>query len=450
MKVAYHMTSNSDTDRAREPLYRHHVFICTNQRAPGHPRSCCADRGSVPLRDYMKTRAKELGIPSQRINSAGCLERCELGPAMVIYPDGVWYTYENEADVDEILERHMLKGERVERLVLENDQKVPKPKVRTVLDLKVAAVRALTTEIHDIRSYELIAADGASLPAFTAGAHIDIFTGNGLRRSYSLTNTPGETDRYVIGVQREADGQGGSGWILDNVTEGSTVKATPPLNNFPLAEDAAESVLIAGGIGITPILAMGRALKADGKRAHLHYCTRSAGATAFLDEVKDVFGDAVTLYHDGGDPKNGIDLHAVLADTPDGGHLYVCGPSGLIQAAREAAAHWPEGSVHYELFTPPAGRDLGPEEPFEVFLSRRKQSLTVPAGKSILDVVREAGVDADASCESGICSTCRTRLISGEADHRDDVLTPTEREANSHIMICISRAKPGETLVLDL
>ena len=444
------MTTSSAAPTAPRPFYKFHIFICTNQRAPGHPRSCCADRGSVQLRDYMKTRVKELGIPFQRVNTAGCMERCELGPTMVIYPEGTWYTFENEADIDEILMRHVKKGEKVERLLLENDQRFPKPKARSVLTLKVAKVAKLTSEIHDIRSYELVDPNGGELPAFEAGAHVDVYTGNGLRRSYSLTNPPGERNRYVIGVQREVDGKGGSAWIIDNVAEGSELKITPPLNNFALVEEAGEHILIGGGIGITPLLAMGHKLKEQGARATLHYCTRSAGSTAFLDEVKAVFGDGLKLYHDGGDPSLGIDLRATLSARPEGAHLYICGPAGLIHAAREAAAHWPEGSVHYELFTAAPKTGQAADQSFEIFLSRHKKTLTVPAGKSILEVVREAGVDADSSCESGICSTCRTRLISGLADHRDEVLTPAEKAANSHIMICTSRAQPGETLVLDL
>jgi ferredoxin-NADP reductase/(2Fe-2S) ferredoxin len=444
------MTVNSASDMAVAPFYKFHIFICTNQRAAGHPRSCCADRGSVGLRDYMRIRVKELRIPFQRINTAGCLERCELGPAMVIYPEGVWYTFRNEADIDEILERHVLKGERVERLILENNQRAPKPQERTVLTLKVANCRKLSNDIHDVCLYELVDPAGGDLPPFEAGAHIDVFTGNGLRRSYSLTNSPSERHRYVIGVQREVGGSGGSAWIIDNIVDGGEARISPPLNNFHLNESAGEHILIAGGIGITPMLAMGHRLGELNAKATLHYCTRSAGTTAFLDEAKDVFADGLNLYHDGGDPNQGIDLRAVLINRPEGAHLYICGPAGLIQAARDAASHWPEGTVHYELFAPPARADTGQEQAFEIFLSRSKKSLTVPPEKSILDIVREAGVDVDSSCESGICSTCRTRLISGYADHRDDVLTPTEKEIHSHIMICTSRAQPGETLILDL
>ena len=431
------------------PYYETHVFCCMNQREPGHPRSCCADRGGVELREYMKARAKELGIKKIRVNQSGCLERCELGAALVIYPEGIWYTYSTKDDVDEILQKHIMKGEIVERLVLESDQKVPKPKAKNELKLNVAKV---VDETADIKRFELVSADGKTLPEFTAGAHVDVITGNGQRRSYSLANSPAERNRYVLGVLREPAGRGGSAWMHDNVKPGTTLTVLPPLNNFKLAEDAKEHIFIAGGIGITPILAMGHRLKAMGAKATLHYCTRSADKTSFVADVKDAFGAAATMYHDGGDPSKGMNLVEALKNRPEGAHLYICGPTGLLEAARKASAHWPDETVHFEHFaaTPAQKKPAVANEPFEVYLSRRKLTLPVPADKSILDVVRAAGVDADSSCETGICSTCETRLISGRADHRDEVLTEADKIANNKIMICCSRAMPGEKLVLDL
>ena len=274
------MTTRSDTSDLH---YETHVFCCVNQRAPDHPRSCCSARGSRPLRDYMKSRAKELGLEKTRINMAGCLERCELGPTMVIYPEGIWYTYDSREDVDEILERHLLGGKRVERLLLEPGQIFPKPKVRQQLKLAVSGIERLTLEI---RRFELVSAEGGGLPPFEAGAHIDVFTGNGLRRSYSLANDPEERHRYVIGVLREENGSGGSCWMHDKLAVGDVVSAMPPLNNFALVEDARRHVLIAGGIGITPILAMGYRLSRIAADVTLHYCTKSREETAFLDEVE--------------------------------------------------------------------------------------------------------------------------------------------------------------------
>ncbi len=429
-----------------ELYFERHIFCCVNVRPDGHPRGCCSARGSVDLRNYLKDKTKEKGLKKLRVNQSGCMERCELGPAMVIYPEAVWYSYDNTEDVDEILERHIIGGEIVERLRLDVDQRVPKPKVSQELKLSVTDVADQTPAI---KSFELRSPDGGDLPAFEAGAHIDVVTASG-RRSYSLANDPSERDRYLLGVLRETDGRGGSAWMHDNVGAGDSVTVMPPLNNFPLDADAGSHLLIAGGIGITPILAMGHALKAKGAKRTLHYCTKSAPETAFQDEVKDAFGDNVVFHHDGGDPAKGIKLDQVLGSHTDGAHLYFCGPSGLLGAVRAASAHWPDGSVHFELFAASARPTPPPNEAFEIVLSRRKTTLEVPADKSILQVVREHGLEVSSSCEDGICSTCRTRMLGGVAEHRDDVLSEAEKAANSAIMICISRAKAGEKLILDL
>ena len=372
----------SSRSKAPDLIYEHHVFCCTNERPAGHPRGCCSARGSIELRDYMKARAKELGLPKVRINASGCLERCELGPTMVIYPDAVWYSYDSKEDVDEILERQLLRGERVERLLLEPDQTLPRPREKRTLALKVTAVTSLTAGIKMI---ELADPEGAELPAFEAGAHIDVFTGNGLRRSYSLANDHKERHRYVIGVLRETDSRGGSTWIDDTVTIGDTLRITQPLNDFGLEETASEHMMIAGGIGITPLLSMGYRLRDLGAKVTLHYCTKSPAETAFAEEVKAVFAQDVVFHHDGGDPSRGIDLAKVLADPPEGAVLYLCGPLGLMDAAREAAARWwPEDAVLYELFKPSAKPTQWVNDPFEVYLSRHKSALMVPADKTIL------------------------------------------------------------------
>ncbi len=312
-------------------------------------------------------------------------------------------------------------------------------------------VNSVAEETNTIKRYELVPTAPGELPPFTAGAHIDIITGNQMRRSYSLANSPSERHRYVIAVLRESAGRGGSVWIHEHIKEGNTLSAVEPLNNFELAEDASEHVFIAGGIGITPILAMGYRLREIGAKVHLHYCTRSPENTAFRKEVIDTFGSHITMHHDNGDPAKGIKLGEILKNQPAGAHLYICGPTGLIETAQKAANHWTDGTVHVEHFkptekAPPAAGN----QPFEVFLSRSKLTLMVPPDKTILEVVRVAGINADSSCEAGICSTCETGLISGKADHRDDILTAADKAANRKIMICVSRAQLGETLVLDL
>ncbi len=427
--------------------YKTHVFCCVNKRPADHPRSCCSARGLIDLHAYMKGRVKELELKDIRVNQSGCLERCELGPSMVIYPEGVWYTYNSTDDVDEIIEHHILGGGRVERLMMAPGQVVPEPKARPTLKLKVTGVEALTPEIKRI---ELSASDGDELPEFEAGAHVEVTTGEGLRRSFSLANDPKERGRYVLAVLRETEGAGGSAWMHDRVSVGDVLEAVPPLNNFRLAREADEHILIAGGIGITPLLSMGYRLRDLGARRTLHYCTKSPGQTAFTNEVKELFGDKLFFHFDGDDPAKGIKLDQVLGKRPLGAHLYICGPSGLLDAARHAAAHWPEDTVHCELFQPRTGPARRTNESFEISLSRRKMILSVPEDKTILQVMRDNGIDGYSSCENGLCGTCRTRLLGGTAEHRDEVLTIKEKEENSAIMICISRARKGELLVLDL
>ncbi len=429
-------------------VYQVHVFCCINQRQPGHSRGSCSARGSQDLHKYMKARAKELRIGGIRVNKAGCLERCELGPVMVIYPEAVWYHYNTREDVDEILERHILGGDTVDRLILDADQKFPETNAEPRLRLKVRSLERLTAEI---RKFELVAEDGGELPVFTAGGHIDIITGNGLRRSFSLANDPQERRRYIIAVLREKAGRGGSAWLHGNVAVGDILEAAAPRNDFPLDEGASRHMLIAGGIGITPLLAMGRRLRSLGAPATLHYCTRGPETTAFGAEVREVFGDRVVFYHDGGDPSRGIDLEKVLAGPAKGACLYICGPSDLIDAARRAAGHWPEGAVRFERFTAAPRDETGRENtPFDIVLSRRGKTLIVPAGKSILQVVREAGVFVGSFCEEGNCGTCRVRLLGGRADHRDCFLSAEDKARHKAIMICSSRAEPGETLILDI
>ena len=321
------------------------------------------------------------------------------------------------------------------------------------LELKISQVKQLTA---NIKMFELVAANDGELPPFEAGAHIDVTLGNGMVRSYSLANDPTERHRYVTAVLREVTGKGGSRWIHDHLKEGDVVNTTAPIQNFPLDEHVGHAVLLAGGIGITPILAMVYRLNAIGKPYHLHYCTKSAEETAFLGEVKALCGEHVTFYHDGGDPSKGIDLMGTFSRVPDDTHLYVCGPAGLLNAARAATAHWPDGTVHFELFTSARTEEEAAEiaargsESFEIELARSGMTLEVPADRTILDVLLDNGIGVPYACEEGWCGACTIDLISGQADHRDEVLSDEEKAANTKIQVCISRALPGEKLVLDL
>jgi vanillate monooxygenase ferredoxin subunit len=316
-----------------------------------------------------------------------------------------------------------------------------------LLQLKVDRIDAATPRIRRI---ELSSADGKPLPAFTAGAHIDITLPNRETCSYSLLNDPGETRRYVLGVLREHDGLGGSAYLHDNLKAGDGLDAAMPSNDFPLYEPGEANILIAGGIGITPIVAMAARLAALGRDYTLHYCARTADEAAFLAELSARHGERLKTHFDGGDPARFFDVKALLGSRPPGAHVYVCGPIGLIRDVIAVTADWPQGTVHYELFKGSAA-DLAPvnnDQPFDIILKKTGKTFTVPAGKSILAVLKAEGVKVKTLCLSGRCGTCRVTYLSGKVEHRDDVLDDEERETT--LQVCVSRAMPGETLLLDL
>jgi phthalate 4,5-dioxygenase reductase subunit len=319
-------------------------------------------------------------------------------------------------------------------------------------ELQSLVVREKRTIARDIAQFVLVHPEGAELPPFTAGSHLVVVTPGGLPRRYSLCNSPSERDRYVIAVKREPDGEGGSASMVDAARAGMRLEVSRPFNYFPLAEEASSHLLIAGGIGITPILAMARTLAERGADFRLEYCTRTSEHTAFLDVLSQPeWKHRVRILHDGGDPPAILPFASVLARREGEAHLYCCGPRGLMNAVRKAATEggWPATALHFEDFGTSdfdAAEALGEGE-FVVRLARSGCDVTVPAGVSILEALRNAGVDVPSSCESGTCGTCRTRLIEGTPDHRDYVLD--EDEQQSSIMICVSRAK-SPRLVLDL
>ena len=323
----------------------------------------------------------------------------------------------------------------------------------TSLKLMTVQVEQLTPSI---KKFVFASADDSPLPVWEAGAHVIFELPNGLHNSYSLANDPAERGRYVTAVLREAKGHGGSAYMHDEVKVGDILKVTGPQNNFPLAKDATKHLLIGGGIGITPLLAMGYRLREMRADYHLHYCSKTPQDTAFMDEVKEVFANRVTFHHDGGDPSRGIKLAEVLRTQEPGQHLYICGPAGLLNAAREAAKHWAEGTVHFELFSSQrtaeqiAQAQAAPDrESFEVELAKTGITLTVPPNKSILQVLWDNNVEVLYACEEGWCGNCKVHYLSGKVDHRDEYLGESERE--DHMQVCVSRAAPGEKkLVLDL
>jgi phthalate 4,5-dioxygenase reductase subunit len=315
-------------------------------------------------------------------------------------------------------------------------------------------VQSKTEIARDIFLFDLVSPNEANavLPPFTAGSHLLVQTPNGLARRYSLCNSPSERNRYVIAVKRDAAGGGGSVSLVDGVQAGDRLHVSAPLNYFPLAAEASSHLLIAGGIGITPALAMLRHLNEQNADFRLIYCSRSPETTAFLDELSaPEFAGRVRVHHDYGDRERSLDIAPLVAERNGETHIYCCGPRPLMEAVRAQTKHWPHAAVHFEDFgtsaaTSPVGGVPGEQE-FTVKLARSGKVVAVPSGVSILAALREEGMSLPSSCESGTCGACRTGLLEGEAEHRDFVLDDDEME--SEIMICVSRAKSGQ-LVLDL
>jgi len=326
------------------------------------------------------------------------------------------------------------------------DDTVRKARIDAGLTLRVAGRQDCA---EGIAAFELVAIDGADLPAFTAGSHIDVHLPGGMTRQYSLRNDPTERHRYCIGVLREPSGRGGSAHMHDRLNIGDLIETSLPRNAFALDEKAPFSLLIAGGIGITPILSMAHRLTALGRDFAFHYCARSISRMAFRDEMLgSAFADKLHFHLDDGPAEQKLDLAALLASRPSGAHLYACGPGGflgaIIAAAKEA---WPSEAVHREYFANAVHGPASGDRPFRVTLAGDGRSFEVPPGQSIVAVLAQNGVEIQVSCEQGICGTCVTRVLSGVPDHRDLVLT--DKQHADRMTLCCSRALT-DALVLDL
>ncbi len=312
-------------------------------------------------------------------------------------------------------------------------------------DLLTLRIRSITYEAAGIISLDLRPVDGGSLPGFTAGAHIDLSLPGGLSRSYSLVNPEGERHRYVVAVNRDRASRGGSRAVHEVLKAGDLIRVTAPRNNFPLAASAAHSVLIAGGIGITPLWCMVQTLVAQGRSWELHYAVRDRASAAFLEALQQ-WPERLHLHVDA-EAGRVLDVGAIVARAPAGAHLYACGPGPLLDAFTAATAGLPAEQVHLERFSSDAAPATGGG--FTVVLARSGREIAVPPGKTILEAVREAGINAPSSCEEGICGTCEVRVIAGIPDHRDMVLSKAEQAANTVMMICCSGAK-SPSLTIDL
>lgn len=311
------------------------------------------------------------------------------------------------------------------------------------LTVRVDGVTRMTDEVS---AFELVHPAGRPLPPFAAGAHVDVHLPGGFTRSYSLARAPqgdapggGET-RYVIGVKREARGRGGSAALHDRVRPGDLLAIGSPRNAFALAPQAAHHLLLAGGIGLTPLLAMAQQLQREGAGFTLGVFARSREHLAFAAQLS-ALGTRVRLHLDEPATAPKIDLQALLgAPAPSAGtHLYVCGPAGFMQAALQAAAHWPPDCVHREYFTPPQPQAEAQDHSFVLRLAGRGVEVTVQADQSAVDALHDLGIEVPISCAQGVCGTCVVPWTAGEPEHRDHCLSATERQHK--VALCCARAK---------
>lgn len=325
----------------------------------------------------------------------------------------------------------------------------------TMPDITVPRGNTLTVVVkrkwqsaEGVIGFELADRDGKHLPTFQPGAHIDLHLPNGLVRQYSITNGPGDLLSYVIGVKQESASKGGSKVLVETVREGDVLAISEPRNNFPLRRDATRTVLIAGGIGITPLLSMARFLDKSSLPYALHYFTRTGDSAAFASELSVLHGQVEKHV---GMAREAIreKVAAILGPYAFANHVYVCGPGSMLEMIRDTAASlgWPDEAIHFEYFQ--NDKAIDQSSSFDIELARSAMTLHVPAGRTILEVMREAGLSIPSSCEQGACGTCLTTVIEGEVDHQDVYLNKTEKASNTCMMTCVSRAKSAR-LVLDI
>lgn len=313
--------------------------------------------------------------------------------------------------------------------------------VPATLTLRVSAIRYAA---HETVLLDLERADGEPLPACEPGAHVTLHLPNGLVRQYSLVEHGAAPHRYVVGVKRDAASRGGSRYIHDQLRVGTMLPVEPPRNNFPLDEAAPHTVLVAGGIGITPLYCMARRLRALGRPFELHYAVRTRDDVAFARELA---GWPELRLHVDAEAGRVLHVAAVVAAAPANAALYCCGPGPMLAAFEAATATLPPAQVHVEYFTPKqAAANSGG---FSVELARSGRTIEVKTGTSLLEALRTAGVTVQSSCESGVCGACETKVLEGVPDHRDSILSEAERASNRTMMICCSGAR-SDRLVLDL
>ncbi|ABP34756.1 ferredoxin [Polynucleobacter asymbioticus QLW-P1DMWA-1] len=330
---------------------------------------------------------------------------------------------------------------------MERDKKVTDNKL---LHLKIKQIRQEASGIH---SYELVSEDGKALPSFDAGSHIDLHLPSGSIRQYSLSNDPAETHRYVVGILRDEQGRGGSKEVHQALRVGDFLAVSRPRNHFHLDESAKKVILLAGGIGITPLKSMGHRLKSLGIPFELHYCARAQENIAFPQDLQNLSDSGEIQFHlDDGIPGNGLNISEMIEDLESGAHLYYCGPAGFMKACAQAATKRSDIHVNCEHFKAPekeAGQTEVKSDVSELAIQIQStgQKITLSRSESLIDVLAKLGVEVSTSCQSGLCGTCKTRYISGDVEHGDCILSDAEH--TEYLTPCISHIKSG-TLVLDL
>ena len=305
-------------------------------------------------------------------------------------------------------------------------------------------VRALVWEAPGVLSLHLASLDGSPMPAFEPGAHIDMKLPDGTLRQYSLCGDPNDLTHYRLGIRAISGGMS-SGFVHRKLRPGDVVMVSTPRNNFPLVE-AKHYIFVAGGIGVTPFIPMMREVSARKGSFTLLYCNKRNEDAPFLAEIEKLGGELSLHASEAG---TRLDVAKRFATVEKDAAVYCCGPEKLMLAVETATAAWPEGSVHFEWFAPRSRPEGETSDSFEVVCQTSGKTLTVPADKSILEVLGENGIEVPRSCEQGICGTCEVRVLSGEVDHRDSILSSAERAANETMMICVSRCR-GTRLVLDV
>jgi ferredoxin-NADP reductase len=339
---------------------------------------------------------------------------------------------------------------RVSMVKLENTNELSEliiERAKVQIEVKIEET---VCEAEGIMRYVLGDLRGQALEPFDAGAHIDIFLDDDLMRPYSLCGDPMDDHHYQIAVLRDEKGRGGSKTLHEEFQAGGTVTISTPRNHFQLVAGASQHLLLAGGIGVTPMIAMIYELEARGEAYEMHFCTRSPATTPFKNFLAPrIKKGHVHVHHDNGDPSQGLDIVKLLREQPSGSHLYFCGPSGFMDATKSAAAHWGDGTLHSEYFTAPLDNNNGNVDntAFQVKIKSTSEVYDIPADKSIVCVLRDNGIIVDTQCEDGYCGTCLTRYVDGKPDHRDTVLDDDDRE--QFLMICCSRSKSA-LLVLDI